>query len=98
MRVKKYLALIFAAILATTMLTACPWDIEDDAASDSSSAPSSSSRPSHDSSDDDSGSAPSSPSTPDEPKINVDANGALQLPADQKTCLPQILKASKTKS
>ena len=66
MRVKKYLALIFAAILATTMLTGCPWDIEDDTASDSSSAPSSSSRPSHDSSDDDSGSAPSSPSTPDD--------------------------------
>ena len=65
MRVKKYLALTLAAILATTMLTGCPWDIEDDAASDSSSAPSSSSRPSHDSSDDDSGSAPSSPSTPD---------------------------------
>ena len=66
MRVKKYLALIFAAILATTMLTGCPWDIEDDAASDSSSVPSSSSRPSHDGSDDDSGSAPSSPSTPDD--------------------------------
>ena len=100
MRVKKYLALTLVALFAATMLTGCPWDIEDDAASDSSSAPSSSSRPSHDSSDDDSGSgsAPSSPSTPDEPKINVDANGALQLPADQKTCLPQILKASKTKS
>ena len=52
MRVKKYLALIFAAILATTMLTACPWDIEDDTASDSSSAPSSSSRPSDDEDDD----------------------------------------------
>ena len=72
MRVKKYLALIFAAILATTMLTACPWDIEDDAASDSSGVPSSSSRPSHDGgssddndNDDDSSSAPSSPSTPD---------------------------------
>ena len=47
MRVKKYLALTLAAMLATTMLTACPWDIEDDAASDSSSAPSSSSRPSY---------------------------------------------------
>ena len=67
MRVKKYLALTLVALFAATMLTACPWDIEDDAASDSSSAPSSSSRPSHDSSDDDSGSssAPSSPSTPD---------------------------------
>ena len=52
MRVKKYLALIFAAILATTMLTGCPWDIEDDTASDSSSAPSSSSRPSDDEDDD----------------------------------------------
>ena len=66
MRVKKYLALTLVALFAATMLTACPWDIEDDAASDSSSAPSSSSRPSHDSSDDDSGSAPSSPSTPDD--------------------------------
>ena len=66
MRVKKYLALTLAALFAATMLTGCPWDIEDDEASDSSSAPSSSSRPSHDSSDDDSGSAPSSPSTPDD--------------------------------
>ena len=53
MRVKKYLALTLAAMLATTMLTACPWDIEDDAASDSSSAPSSSSRPSYDEDEDD---------------------------------------------
>ena len=52
MRVKKYLALIFAAILETTMLTACPWDIEDDTASNSSSAPSSSSQPSDDEEDD----------------------------------------------
>ena len=85
MRVKKYLALTLAAALATCLLTACPWDIEDDAASSPSSAPSSSSRPSHDSSDDDSSSAPSSPSTPDEPKITVDDTGALQLPADKKT-------------
>ena len=53
MRVKKYLALTLAAILATTMLTACPWDIDDDAASNSSSAPSSSSRPSYDDDEDD---------------------------------------------
>ena len=95
MRVKKYLALTLVALFAATMLTACPWDIEDDAASDSSSAPSSSSRPSHDSSDDDSGSAPSSPSTPDEPKINVDANGALQLPADQKNLSPADIEGIK---
>ena len=102
MRVKKYLALIFAAILATTMLTACPWDIEDDAASDSSSVPSSSSRPSHDGGssgndndnddNDDSSSAPSSPSTPDEPKINVDANGALQLPEDTTSLSAEDIK------
>ena len=53
MRVKKHLALTLAAVLATTMLTACPWDIEDDTASDSSSAPSSSSRPSYDEDEDD---------------------------------------------
>ena len=83
MRVKKYLTLTLAALFAATMLTGCPWDIEDDASSSPSSAPSSSSRPSHDSNDDnddDSSSAPSSPSTPDEPEITIDANGALQLP------------------
>ena len=86
MRVKKYLALTLAAALATCLLTACPWDIEDDAASDSSSAPSSSSRPSHDSSDDDnddndddSSSAPSSPSTPDENKKVSVVNGKLTV-------------------
>ena len=86
MRVKKYLALTLAAALATCLLTACPWDIEDDAASSPSSVPSSSSRPSHDGgssdNDNDSSSAPSSPSTPDEPEIKVDASGALQLPED----------------
>ena len=39
MRVKKYLALIFAAILATTMLTACPWEKEEDKTDDASSVP-----------------------------------------------------------
>ena len=86
MRVKKYLALTLAAALATCLLTACPWDIEDDASSSPSSAPSSSSRPSHDSSDDDnddndddSSSAPSSPSTPDKnEKVSV-VNGKLTV-------------------
>ena len=84
MRVKKYLALLFVAILATTMLTGCPWDIEDDAASDSSGAPSSSSRPSHDSSDDDndSGSAPSSPSTPEQPSDDEES-GEPENPGDE---------------
>ena len=39
MRVKKYLALTLAAILATTMLTACPWDQEEDKTDDASSVP-----------------------------------------------------------
>ena len=34
MRVKKYLALTLAALFAATMLTGCPWDIEDDEASE----------------------------------------------------------------
>ena len=102
MRVKKYLALIFAAILATTMLTGCPWEEEEDKTDDASSVPATSTDTSqddddHDSGDDDSGSssAPSSPSTPDEPKINVDANGALQLPADQKTLSPADIEGIK---
>ena len=84
MRVKKYLALTLAAALATCLLTACPWDIEDDAASSPSSAPSASrpndDSPSSSSTPSSSSSSSSSSSTPDEPKINVDTNGALQLP------------------
>ena len=34
MRVKKYLALTLAALFAATMPTGCPWDIEDDEASE----------------------------------------------------------------
>ena len=60
MRVKKYLALTLAAILATTMLTACPWDQEEDKTDDASSVPVTSTDTSqddddHDSGDDDSG-------------------------------------------
>ena len=39
MRVKKYLALTLAAVLATTMLTACPWEKEEDETDDASSVP-----------------------------------------------------------
>ena len=89
MRVKKYLALTLAAALATCLLTACPWDIEDDAASSPSSAPSASrpndDSPSSSSTPSSSSSSSSSSSTPDEPEITVDASGALQLPANQKT-------------
>ena len=60
MRVKKYLALTLAAILATTMLTACPWDQEEDETDDASSVPVTSTDTStsqddddHDSGDDD---------------------------------------------
>ena len=45
MRVKKYLALIFAAILATTMLTACPWEEEEDKTDDAASGTTSGSSP-----------------------------------------------------
>ena len=51
MQIKRLAALSLAAILATTMLTACPWDIEDDASSVTSSSSSSSSRPSYDDED-----------------------------------------------
>ena len=55
MRVKKYLALIFAAILATTMLTACPWEKEEDETDDASSVPVTSTETSQDEDDDDGG-------------------------------------------
>ena len=55
MRVKKYLALTFAAILATTMLTACPWDQEEDETDDASSVPVTSTDTSQDDDDHDSG-------------------------------------------
>ena len=55
MRVKKYLALIFAAILATTMLTACPWEKEEDETDDASSVPVTSTDTSQDEDDDDGG-------------------------------------------
>ena len=56
MRVKKYLALIFAAILATTMLTGCPWEKEEDKTNDASSVPVTSTDTSQDDDDDDGGS------------------------------------------
>ena len=89
MRVKKYLALTLAAMLATTMLTACPWDIEDDAASDSSSTPSSSSRPSYDDDEDnDSGNEEDSSSAvtvnPDDPTtwqtVSTGGNKIIKAP------------------
>ena len=55
MRVKKYLALTLAAILATTMLTGCPWEEEEDKTDDSSSVPVTSTDTSQDDDDHDSG-------------------------------------------
>ena len=55
MRVKKYLALIFAAILATTMLTACPWEKEEVETDDASSVPVTSTDTSQDDDSSDSG-------------------------------------------
>ena len=66
MRVKKYLALTFAAILATTMLTACPWDQEEDETDDASSVPvtSTDTSTSQDDDDHDSGDDDSQPTKP----------------------------------
>ena len=64
MRVKKYLALTFAAILATTMLTACPWDQEEDETDDASSVPVTSTDTGQDDDDHDSGDDDSQPTKP----------------------------------
>ena len=49
MQIIRLAALSLAALVTAAMLTGCPWDIEDDASSVTSSPSSSSSRPSHDS-------------------------------------------------
>ena len=64
MRVKKYLALTFAAILATTMLTACPWDQEEDKTDDASSVPVTSTDTSQDDDSNDSGDDDGQPTKP----------------------------------
>ena len=53
MRLRRISALVLAAAVATTMLTGCPWDKEEEPGSSSSSSSSSSSRPSYDDSDED---------------------------------------------
>ena len=55
MRIWRLAALSLAAVLTAAMLTGCPWDIEDDASSVTSSPSSSTSRPSYDDEDDDTG-------------------------------------------
>ena len=72
MRVKKYLALTLAAILATTMLTACPWDQEEDETDDASSVPVTSTDTSQDDDDHDSGDDDSQPT---KPTLTVSATG-----------------------
>ena len=64
MRVKKYLALTLVAVLATTMLTACPWDQEEDETDDASSVPVTSTDTSQDDDDHDSGDDDSQPTKP----------------------------------
>ena len=65
MRVKKYLALTLAAVLATTMLTARPWEKEEDETDDASSVPVTSTDTSQDDDDDhDSGDDDSQPTKP----------------------------------
>ena len=72
MRVKKYLALTLAAILATTMLTACPWDQEEDETDDASSVPVTSTDTGQDDDDHDSGDDDSQPT---KPTLTVSATG-----------------------
>ena len=72
MRVKKYLALTLAAVLATTMLTACPWEKEEDETDDASSVPVTSTDTSQDDDDHDSGDDDSQPT---KPTLTVSATG-----------------------
>ena len=70
MRLRRISALVLAAAVATTMLTGCPWDKEEESGSSSSSSSSSSSRPSYDDDDEDDGrpDKPDKPEGPDEPE------------------------------
>ena len=77
MRLRRISALVLAAAVATTMLTGCPWDKEEEPGSSSSSSSSSSSRPSYDDSDEDDGrpdkpDKPEEPEEPEEPEIPED--------------------------
>ena len=69
MRLRRISALVLAAV-ATTMLTGCPWDKEEEPGSSSSSSSSSSSRPDYDDDDEDDGrpDKPDKPEEPDEPE------------------------------
>lgn len=66
MRLRRISALVLTAAVATTMLTGCPWDKEEEPGSSSSSSSSSSSRPSYDDDDEDDG-RPDKPNRPDKP-------------------------------
>ena len=66
MRLRRISALVLAAAVATTMLTGCPWDKEEEPGSSSSSSSSSSSRPSYDDGNEDDG-RPDKPNRPDRP-------------------------------
>lgn len=71
MRLRRISALVLAAAVATTMLTGCPWDKEEEPGSSSSSSSSSSSRPSYDDGNEDDGrpDRPEEPEEPEEPEI-----------------------------
>ena len=91
MRVKKYLALLFAAILATTILTGCPWEEEEDKTDDASSIPVTSTDTSQDDDSNDSGNKDEEEKIPDPPTItssnNSGRNGtvAIETPTYDKT-------------
>ena len=85
MQIKRLAALSLAAVLTAGMLTGCPWDIEDDASSVTSSPSSSSStsRPSYDDEDDDDdtgntgdtgGEDTETPDDPNKPSVTLENN------------------------
>ena len=67
MRAKKFVSILVAASLATTMLTACPWEKEEDKTDDASSVPVTST----DTSQDDDDSTPS-----EKPSLTITNNGS----------------------
>ena len=69
MRAKKCVSILVAASLATTMLTACPWEKEEDKTDDASSVPVTSTDTSQDDDDDDS-------TPPEKPSLTITNNGS----------------------
>ena len=107
MQIKRLAALSLAAVFTAGMLTGCPWDIEDDASSVTSSPSSFTSRPSYDDDDDEDdssadeeSSSSSSSSEPEKPAPNpedpktwtITDEGKLEVPKDATTIPNEAFK------